>query len=150
MTKQELDEIRTRVSEYEDCLKNPAYYAVSRKDSNPRIKLDRYAYTDLCALIAETDRLNGAINMAINHQRTLQDAWSRDVAALTSRAEQAEAERDKAVKDLEQVDRSEPGGSMCKNHDKCYKWVREHGGDYPECDGCDQWEWRGLQEETAK
>lgn len=76
-----------------------------------------------------------------------QRAENAEIVALTARAEKAEAERDAAIADIKRVDCREPGGMMCKNHEECYKWVHEHGGRYPECDGCDQWDWRGAKGE---
>lgn len=52
-------------------------------------------------------------------------------------------ERDAAVSDLKECDTREPGGRFCKDKEECYQYVREHGGFYPECDGCPSWQWRG-------
>lgn len=58
--------------------------------------------------------------------------------------ERLQAERDAAVEDLKIRDRREPyGGKFCKYKDECYEENRKIGGRFPECEGCDSWEWRG-------
>ena len=51
------------------------------------------AREDIPYLLAEVKQLKAGLNMAINHQKTLQDLWNRETATLTARAEKAETER---------------------------------------------------------
>jgi hypothetical protein len=56
-----------------------------------------------------------------------------------------------AVEDLRKLDRREPfGGKHCAHKLECYEENRKIGGNYPECESCTEWQWRGPQDEDAE
>jgi hypothetical protein len=133
-----IDEIRARVTEYEDYLKNTAFYAIGKKGINPRIKLNQYAYTDLVYLLSEVERINQN-----NKKLTEMIGAARElILQHAARAEKAEAERDAAVKDLYTACKGTPCNTgVCSkknctgNHIPCeFEWCgierkNEHAND---------------------
>jgi hypothetical protein len=76
---------------------------------------------------------------------------AQDNVELMEQLEESQRRADAAVEDLRKLDCREPfGGKHCTHKSECYEENRKIGGNYPECGGCTEWQWRGPQDEKGE
>ena len=80
-----------------------------------------------------------------------EDLVHRAALEIIAALRESQRRADAAVEDLRKLDCREPfGGKHCTHKSECYEENRKIGGNYPECGGCTEWEWRGVQDEKGE